>query len=84
MTNIEIASYLKRGVVSDGTPALHRNIKNLKDFKVKQLQGAKNQIEEVHSELRKIKGMREEILNLVSLEQHVPQSFRKDFLTHPT
>ena len=28
--------------------------------------------------------MREEILNLVSLEQHVPMSFRKDFLTHPT
>ena len=42
LTNIEIASFLKKGHVSDGTPAVHRNIKNLKDFKVKQLQGAKN------------------------------------------
>ena len=28
--------------------------------------------------------MKEDILNLVSLEQHVPQSFRNDFLMHPT
>ena len=53
MTNIELASFRKTGFTGDGTPAIQRNIKNLKDFKVNKLSNARQQIEEVHTNLRR-------------------------------
>ena len=53
LTNVEIMS-LQKGVTSDRTqPAIHRNIKDLKHFKVTKLASGKQQIEGVHSFLRR-------------------------------
>ena len=79
MTNIDLVSDRK-----PRQPAIQRNIKDLKSKSVRQVGISKAEIETVHAQLRQSKGMQEELLQLISLETHLPQFMRHEFLNHPT
>ena len=60
-----------------------KNIGDLKTFKSSKIAAAKEHIEMVHGALREIQGVKGELLNLQSLEMHLPAHMRDDFLQLP-
>ena len=53
-----------------------KNIGDLKTFKSSKIAASKEQIELVHGALREVQGVKGELLNLQSLEMHLPSHMR--------
>ena len=60
-----------------------KNIGDLKTFKSTKIAASKEQIELVHGALREVQGVKGDLLNLQSLEMHLPAHMRQDFLQLP-
>ena len=59
---------------------LKKNMGDVKSFRLGKMQSGKEQIEYVHSDLKRRKGLAEELLNLHALPSHLPKHSREAFL----
>lgn len=61
----------------------HRNIGDIRAFKNEKLERCKKRIEEAHARLRARKNVRDELLHLKAVEQHIPKHLRPKFFDLP-
>ena len=58
-----------------------KNIGDIQTFRAGKMASGKEQIEQVHGDLKRRKGMQEELLNLHILQSHLPKNMQNAFLT---
>ncbi len=72
--------------ISGGAPFkefTQKNVNDIKLFKQHKIEASKNAIDEIHTRLKKGRGLTNDLINLEAIQSHLPVRLQEQFLSLP-